>query len=310
MVTEKFENYISKGLVIVPMMILFSVTVFPFFFMLIISFFNVRSYNLNNNWEFVGLENYYNIFSDLENTKAIVNTITYIIYSLSIEIILGLIISVLIFRISQKFRGFFLTSFLLPLLLAPIVVGMIWKQMFWYSGGLLNKILNSLGLAPNVWLSTQTIIGEPGTIFQYLNFTSGFFSLILIEIWQWTPLFIFGFLVSFVLVKKEIVNLAMIDGASQFKVIRYIYIPLAKPLLLGIILLRIMDMLKVYETIWVLFGNSMQFANINLRLVEVGINIRNYSYCAAFSVIVFIVVFLILVMGSRLINYVGKLYYD
>jgi multiple sugar transport system permease protein len=310
MITEKLENYISKGLVIVPLIILFSVTAFPFFFMLIISLFDVRSYNLSSKWEFVGVANYQKIFSDIENTQAIVNTFTYIVYSLVIELLIGLVIALLIFKVSNKIRKFFLTSFLIPLLLAPMVVGMVWKQMFWYNGGMLNKILNFLGLKSIVWLSHDTIIGNAGSIFQTLNLTTGFFSIILIEVWQWTPLFIFGFLVSFSLVKREVVNLAVMDGASHMKIIRDIYIPMAKPLILGIIFLRIMDMLKVYEIIWVLFGNALNFANINIRLVDLGINIRNYSCCAAFSVIVFIVVFVALVLGSRLVNYVGKLYYE
>jgi multiple sugar transport system permease protein len=310
MITERLENYIGKMLVIAPLVILFTVTVFPFLFILVISFFNVRSYNFSTVWEFVGLEQYIKIFSDVENIKAIINTVTYILYSLAIEILLGVLIALLIFKISKKIQKFYLTGFLLPLLLAPIVVGMIWKQMFWYSGGLLNKILNFFGINPVVWLSHNPIIGEPGSFFQSLNFTTGFVSLIFIEVWQWTPLFIFGFLVSFSLVKKEIVNLAMIDGASQWRIIRDIYIPMAKPLMLGIILLRIMDMLKVYEIIWVLFGNSMNFANINIQLVELSINIRNYSYGAAFSVLVFIFVFLILLLGSRLVNYAGRLYYE
>lgn len=297
-------------LIIAPLIILSMVTVFPFFFILVISFFNVRSYNFNNDWKFAGFDQYSKLCSDVEIVKAIVNTATYIFYSLTIEIILGFLIALLIFKISKRHQKIYLTAFLLPLLLAPIVVGMIWKQMFWYSGGLLNKILNFFGVPSVVWLSHNSIIGESSSFFQSLNLTSGFVSLVLVEVWQWTPLFIFGFLVSFVLVKKEIVNLAIIDGASQWRIVRDVYIPMAKPLMIGIILLRIMDMLKVYEIIWVLFGNSMNFANINIQLVEISIYIRNYSYGAAFSVLVFLFVFCILVVGSRLVSYVGRLYYE
>jgi len=312
LLVEKINIIFYKSLITLPLIILFSVTVFPFLFMILISFFDVRAYDFDDTWNFVGFKNYYKVLTDAENIKSITNTILYIIYSLGIEITIGLGIAVLLLNVSRKYRLIALFPFLLPVVIAPIVVGMIWKQMFLYEGGLLNKIISFLGFKPVVWLSHKSIYegSVPFALQHYLNFSYGFISLIIIEVWQWTPLFICGFLVSFMLIKKEIINSAIVDGASRFNVIKDIYLPMAKPLLFGIVLLRIMDMLKVYEIIWVLFGNSRNFANINIQLVELGINIRNYSYCASFSVVIFIAVFLLLFMGNCLIEYAGKLYYE
>jgi multiple sugar transport system permease protein len=312
MLLEKTNIFFYKSLIFLPLIILFSVTVFPFLFMFFISFFDVRAYNFDDIWNFVGFANYYKVISDEENIKSITNTILYIIYSLGIEITIGLGIAILLFEISRKYRLIVLSPFLLPLVIAPIVVGMIWKQIFLYEGGLLNKIISFLGFKPVVWLSHKSIFEAPAlsSLQHYLNLSNGFISLIIMEAWQWTPVFICGFLVSFMLIKKEIIHSAIVDGASRFNVIKDIYVPMAKPLVLGLILLRIMDMLKVYETIWVLFGSSRNFANINIQLVNLGISIRNYSYCASFTVIIFIAVFLLLFMGNRLIDYAGKLYYE
>ena len=203
----------------------------------------------------------------------------------------------------------FILPFMLPMLLAPLVVAMLWKQMLSYDGGLINQALAFFGSEPVVWLSPQSLFNTPIRFQQAVNLTHGFISLLLVEVWQWSPLFAVMFLISFHLLGWEVVQSAIMDGAALINVFKDIYLPIAKPLLYGLILLRVMDMLKVYEIIWVFFGNSNVFANINIRLVTTGIEIRDYSYCAAFSIIIFLAIFGILFVGRRLLDRAGKLYY-
>ncbi len=305
----KTDEIIYRILIVAPLIILLGVLVFPFLFVLSISFFDVRSYTLTGHWEFKGLQNYLTLVSDQENIAAIMNTALYILYGISIEIFTGLCIAVLLLYVKEKYRLSLVLPFLVPMLLAPMVVAMLWKQVLSYDGGLLNKILSIFGLSPIVWLSPEPIFNSNISIQQSLNLTHGFLSILLVELWQWSPLFAIVFLVTFGLQRKELVHAAIVDGANSFNIFKDIYFPMAKPLLYGLILLRIMDMLKVYETIWVFFGNSTVFANINIRLVMTGIGIRNYSYCAAFSIVVFLLIFVVLFIGRQLLERAGRLYF-
>jgi len=306
---SKTDEFVYKTLIAAPLIILLAVSVFPLLFVLSISFFNVRSYNLTSHWEFIGLQNYLAVISDRENITAIMNTALYILYALGIEIIAGLLIAILILYVNERYRLYLILPFMLPMLLAPIVVAMLWKQVLSYDGGLLNRGLSLVGFGSFVWLSPDTFFNGSIPLQQSLNLTHGFLSILLVEIWQWSPVFTAVFLVAFSLLRKEIIQSAIVDGATPFNVFKDIYIPMAKPLLYGLILLRVMDMLKVYETVWVFFGNSSVFANVNIRLVTIGIEFRNYSYCAAFSIIIFLVVFGILFLGTRVIDRAGRLYY-
>ena len=83
----KVDDLVYRILIIVPLIILFSVTVFPFLFVVFISFFDVRSYNLTTHWEFVGLQNYFKVIADRENITAVINTALYIFYALGLEIL-------------------------------------------------------------------------------------------------------------------------------------------------------------------------------------------------------------------------------
>jgi len=309
MSTTTQDDIVYKLLIVTPLVILLGVTAFPFFFVVFISFFNVRSYNLGSQWTFLGVQNYIAVLSDSENIRAILNTITYIVYALSIELILGILVALLLLHVNETYRLPLILPLMIPVMLAPIVVAMLWKQVLSYDGGLMNNMLSFIGIDSIVWLSPEPVFATHTQLQQSVNFSHGFFSLLLVEVWQWTPLFVAIFLITFKLIRREIIQSAIIDGASLLRVFWDVYLPMARPLLYGLILLRIMDMLKVYETIWVFFGNSISFANINIRLVEVGTEIRNYSYCAAFSVIVFLLIFVILFLGRQLVDRAGRLYY-
>jgi len=306
---RKMDEVTYKALIVAPLLILLSVTLFPFLFVLVVSFFKVRSYNLDSSWEFAGIQNYLEVFSDRENITSVLNTVLYIIYALGVEFIIGMAMAALLLYVKEKYRFSLILPFLIPLLLAPIVVAMLWKQVLAYDGGLLNRFLSIFSLEPVVWLSPEPLFGGNLSLQQSLNMTHGFISLLLVEIWQWTPLFVAGFLVSFSILRKEIIQSAVMDGASPLRIFTDIYFPMAKPLLYGLVLLRVMDMLKVYETIWVFFGNSPAFANINIRMVTTGIDIRNYSYCSAFSIVVFLLIFIVLILGRLLLERAGRLYY-
>src|SRR5208282_4185196 len=142
---SKTDEFVYKTLIAAPLIILLAVSVFPLLFVLSISFFNVRSYNLTSHWEFIGLQNYLAVISDRENITAIMNTALYILYALGIEIIAGLLIAILILYVNERYRLYLILPFMLPMLLAPIVVAMLWKQVLSYDGGLLNRGLSLVG---------------------------------------------------------------------------------------------------------------------------------------------------------------------
>lgn len=244
--------------------------------------------------KFIGIQNYVEIFSDSRFWDAFWRTIAYTVIAVVIETILGVSIALLLGKIKRA-TGVIRTVFLLPMVATPVAVGIVWKLIYDPTIGLANIILRKVGLAPSAWL------GSSETVFP---------SLIIIDIWQWTPMIMLMVLAGISGLGDDIFESAKVDGANEFQLINKIQLPLLAPTILMAVLLRVIDALKTFDIIYSTTTGGPGYSSENL-------NILSYRYAfeyfymgkaSALLVIFFLVVLFFAILYMVLKNRIERRY--
>jgi multiple sugar transport system permease protein len=222
-----------RHIFILPAVIFVVVMVaFPLGYTLAIS---LRDWNLTTyaaqRW--IGIQNYLTLFSDARFWAAMGRTLAFSFGAVAVEMILGVAIALFL---NREIRGKNLTKtlFLLPMVATPVAVGMVWLLIYEPSIGLANHVLRLVGMVPQPWLtSRKTVLG----------------SLMLVDIWQWTPIIMLITLAGLAILPRDPYDSARIDGANKAQILARITLPLVMPTVLVGILIRLIDALKTYDII-------------------------------------------------------------
>jgi multiple sugar transport system permease protein len=183
---------------------------------------------------FVGLGNFEMLAATPLFWTALTNTLVYAGLAVAIQIPLGLAIALLL-DVPSRLRAFFRTTLVLPLLIPPVVAGLMWKTMMQPQSGVLNWLLSRVGLPPQLWLT------DPG---------SAMLSVVLIDTWLFTPLAAIILLAGLQSVPEDILEAARIDGAGPLRAFLDIRLPWLAPHIILVALLRVADALKAFEIIY------------------------------------------------------------
>lgn len=254
--------------------------VIPFFIGIALSFTNKNV--VNPNTIFIGLRNYKIIFSDrtifLHQLKV---TILYAVLAVSVEMLLGFGVALLL---NQRIKGqkFFRSAILLPLMAAPVLTALMWKLMLNPSGGfaVVNYFLSFLGLEPVLWLSNPNIV---------------LLTVVGIDVYIYTPFVVIIILAGLQALPKEPYEAAAIDNAPKWFIFKKLTLPMLKPLILLVLLMRLIMALKMVDTIIVTTkGGPVRLT----RTLHVGAYIEafkqgNIAIALATMTILFIVIFII-----------------
>lgn len=254
--------------------IMVSVAIYPMIYELYLSF---QTYNSLRPWYprgFVGLGNYIDALSKIRVWKSLGMTLYFVAAAVGIELVFGLGIA-LLFNRELRGKSIFRTLIMIPLTLTPVVVALIWKYLFHDTFGLITYVFKYFG-----W-STE-FYGDPSLALP---------TMIFIDIWQWTP-FVFLILLAGILsLPKEPFESAKIDGASVLQIFWHMTLPLLKPIIMIAVLLRLVDAIKIFDTIWVLTkggpGGATEVYNILIYLE--GFRYYNMGYGAALGIILLII---------------------
>ncbi len=186
---------------------------------------------------FIGFDNYKELLIDSRFLNSVVNTIIYTIASIGIEFFLGLIVAILLNRRIVAKR-IIRTLILIPFMTTPVVVGLIWRFLYNYDLGFINFFFEQLGLGRVLWLSDPQLSLR---------------SIMLVDIWQWTPLVALIFLSGLQAIPYEPYESARIDGCSRWQEFRYLTFYYLRPSMLVIILIRTIDSIKLsYDLVYTL----------------------------------------------------------
>ena len=216
---------------------------------------------------FVGLKNYITLFYDPSFRESTAVTLKFAISVVAIEMVLGVSLALCLDR---NIRGMSVlrTLFILPMMIAPVVVGLMWRYMYHPTVGTFNRFLKSWGFEGVDWLGQHALL-----------------SVIIADIWQWTPFIFILTLAALQSLQKSTLEAARIDGATAWQEIRYIKIPLMMPVLIVTCLLRLIDAFKVLEVILVMTegGPGLSTEILALRISRTATEFRELGVAAAMS---------------------------
>lgn len=219
--------------------------------------------------DWVGLRNYVSLLGDESFRESFFVTLKFAFFVVSIEMVAGVGLALLLDR---NLRGMsaLRTIFILPMMIAPIVVGLMWRYMYHPSVGVFNRTLKSIGLEPIPWLSDS-----------WWSLTS----VIIADIWQWTPFIFILALAALQSLPRSALEAARIDGASDWQQIIHIKLPLMMPVLIVTCLLRLIDAFKVLEVILVMTngGPGLSTEIMSLRIARTASEFRELGEAAAMS---------------------------
>ena len=217
--------------------------------------------------DFVGLANYVRLLGDPSFHESFWVTLVFAFTVVSVEMVLGVGLALLLDR---NIRGMSVlrTLFILPMMIAPVVVGLVWRYMFHQTYGTFNRFLEALGLPTVDWLGQNALL-----------------SVIIADIWQWTPFIFILSLAALQSLPRSALEAARIDGATGWQQIIYIKLPLMMPVLIVTMLLRLIDAFKVLEVILVLTGGGpgLQTEILALRIARTAREFRELGEAAAMS---------------------------
>ncbi len=273
------------------LLLLLFVTVFPLIWSLYLSFTEFSAVR-NDYWykaDWVGLAHYNNLLIDETLWTRFQISASFVLPTVLVELLLGFGIALALNRLGRA-RGFLSTIILTPMMLAPVVVALFWRFMLQADIGVVNYFLRDLlGLKTILWLTDR----------QW-----AVVSLILVDVWQWTPFMMLISLAGLTAVPRYLYEAAEVDRASTWFKFRHITLPLVTPLLLIGLLFRLLDTYKLFELAWVLTGGGPgEFTKVlPMYLYEVGFGSFKTGKASAIGYIMLIVVIALASLLIRVIN--------
>lgn len=245
----------------------------PLVYDLYISLFD---YKLGGQATFVGAKNYVSLLNDSQYLGSLVTTLLYVVTAVSIELALGLAIAMLLNKESKTMDAI-RTVILIPTVFTPLVAGLVWKALYHPDLGMITYYLRALGLN----------IGRGLTVER----STALLSVIVVDIWEWTPLVVIVLLAGLKGLPSEPFEAAAIDGASPIRTLLQITLPLLRPTFVVAILIRSLDALKAFDTIWAITGGGPGTTTTvaNLRIYEVGMQNLKIGYAASLSNVLMVI---------------------
>jgi multiple sugar transport system permease protein len=201
-----------------------------------------RDWQLNDpkkTW--VGFHHYAQVLTDPAFLKVVLpNTFLFMVLSVSCSLVVGLSIALLL---NRKFRGQGLvqTVLLMPLMVAPVVAAIMIRWMFNDQFGIVNVVVEALGFEGQPWLAQRW---------------SAFAVILMTDVWLWTPWFALLLLAGLQSLPKEPFEAAAIDGASRWRVFRFLTLPMLRPVIVVCVVIRAIDAFRTFDIVWTLTGGG------------------------------------------------------
>ncbi len=224
--------FIAPGLILFGLFVIYPVasTVWS-------SFFSIRPMGAATEQIFVGFDWFeFALFKDKTFQNAVKNTLMWATWSVFVDIGLGFLLA---YVIHTRIRGwkFFRTAWFVPILLSPVLIGLVWRAMLRYDGGVVNGILSSVGL--------------DGLIHNWLGEPSAIVWLFIITTWATVGFYMVLILAALEDMPPELIDAAEVDGANRRQQIRHVILPLLRPVIVSLTILTFVFKMRIFDLVWV-----------------------------------------------------------
>jgi multiple sugar transport system permease protein len=259
--------------------------IYPLFYSLRLSFTDLTAADGTGHW--VGLRNYRDLVVDPLFWNAAKNSAVMVTSAVALQVVLGTALA-MFFNLHLRGSAIVRGILVLPMLLTPIVVGVMWRALLNPDWGLVNWAIDALGFDPPNWL---------GSIEMAMK------TLVLVDVWQWTP---FVFIIVFARLQalpQDVMEAARIDGAGPFTTFRHVTLPLLMPAIAFAAVFRAVDAFRSFDLIYGLSygGPARSTTTLSFFSFQNGFQFQNYGYAAAVAYLML----LILIVGTTvLLRYV------
>jgi multiple sugar transport system permease protein len=248
------------------LLLLASLSIFPFLFIVWMSFNEVSPIG-GLSFEFVGLENWVNLFADPDVRSSWMISGIYFVATVGLEMILGIAIALLVHEIVWG-KNLAISLLLMPMFIAPVIVGLLGRFLVDPTYGLYAWVLKTTDLY------TQNILGSQGAALT---------AVILMDVWEWTPLITIIVLAGLSSMPQEIFEAAMVDGANYRQRLRHMVMPFISGVVIVALLIRSMDAIRFFDIIFITTngGPADSTKIIPIRLYETAFRFFELGYAAA-----------------------------
>ncbi len=252
------------------------ITLVPLLYTFRLSFYDYKLSEKGSKDVFVGLQNYVTLFQDEQFLNSLFRTFVFMVCAVVLEVIIGILLALALNAI-PKVKRLFTSMILIPMMVAPLVIGLMFNFFINPQFGLYVWLVNTLHLPLPTVLTSDSLTAMTVVI--------------LMDVWEWAPYLGLVFLAGLQSISGEYYEAAMVDGASDRQIFRHITLPLMKPVLTVGILLRAMEAFKEFDKPYVLTGGGPGNATevIDLYTYRQAFVSFKFSYAAAICVVLFLI---------------------
>lgn len=225
---------------------------------------------------FVGFQAFAEMLTSTQVWTSMGITVAFVLIAVSAELVLGIALALFLEKPVRGMR-FFRTVFVLPMMVAPICVGLIWRYLFDANFGPINHLSAWLGLSPQAWLADPVL---------------AFSAMVITDIWQWTPFVLIMVLAGLQGLDESVIEAARIDGANAWQQIVRVKLPILKPILIVTLLARMIDGFRGLEVIYVMTfgGPGLSTELFSLHIFKAAFISQKLGYSSALSILLLVIV--------------------
>ena len=268
--------------------ILIVLTLIPLVNIFYNSFFDIRWDDGGYVYTFIGLQNYLELPHNKFYFPGLRNTVKLAFIGVFFQMVFGFLIALGISKIKRG-KSFFISLFLLPILLPPIVIGSIWRLMYGFDFGIFNYLLAFFGVYPLDWLGNSTL---------------AFTSIVILDVWHWTPFVVLLLLAGLESLPTDVYEAGRVDGTSGWSEVVHITIPLMIPTIIVTMVFRFILSFKVFDEIYLLTQGGPGTATevISFSIYETFFDSDNMGLGSVMSVVSLFVISLLIIVVLNIIR--------
>jgi multiple sugar transport system permease protein len=265
------------------------VGIVPVVFLLAVSLFEYRRGDPLESAEFVGAENYIRYLSGNDSfAPALMTTGLLVVVSVTASLAIGVLLAACLDRIGRG-RRVFVTALIVPISLAPVMAGLVWRLMFNDLYGVINAILRPLGL-------DQPWLGHP---------TLAFTAVSVVQVWLGVPFVVLVMFAAFRSVDPRPLEAAQLDGAGAWRVFWHVQLPMVAPILGLVVTVKVIDALRIFEAPFALTqgGPGTATETVGLLIYRLGLFSAGFvGRASALAVILLALTAILVILGARFLR--------
>jgi multiple sugar transport system permease protein len=271
-----------------PMAVLCVVTILPLIYLVATSFTPLDLTNPQS-LRFAGLLNYQQLAGDQRFWNSTWVQVQLSFWTVSFQLVIGFGLALLLnsrLRVVELMRS----TFIIPMVLPPVVVALIWKILFTPDVSILNWILGLLRLPQPAWLADPTL---------------ALWAIIIADVWEWFPFVMLMLLAALQMLPEDPLEAARLDGASRWQIFCYVRLPLLKPAVVVVVLFRLIDSVKAFPHIFIMTGGGPGVAT-EVTNYYAYLQAFSYTYVGFSSAIIVVMLLATLAMSVGILKIVGQ----